>query len=172
MNKITNENYYIVYYWMTAELGLSGITRDVYAVLFAFYKNGCEFNGSASYLAKFVGVAKQTVFKSLNKLVEKELVIKQCTLVNNQKFVTYQINEQPLKKITCDGHDSSSPVSKNNSGVGNFSLPNNTINNSIYNSIYNNGAKRYKNKKEERLKSKPSYDLEAIKLRAMQNTEI
>ena len=26
MNKIANENYYIVYYWMTGELGLTGIT--------------------------------------------------------------------------------------------------------------------------------------------------
>lgn len=172
MNKIANENYYIVYYWMTGELGLSGITRDVYAVLFAFYKNGLEFNGSASYLAKFVGVAKQTVFKSLNKLVEKELVIKQSTIVNNQKFVTYQINEQPLKKISCGGNDSLSPLSKNVIGGGNNFLPNNTINKTNYNNIYNNGAKRFKNKKEERLKSKPSYDLETIKLRAMLNTEI
>ena len=60
MKKITNENYYIVYYWMTGELGLTGITREVYAVLFAFYKNGLTFNGSASYLAKFIGVSKNS----------------------------------------------------------------------------------------------------------------
>ena len=92
MNKIANENYYIVYYWMTGELGLTGITREVYAVLFAFYKNGLAFNGSVSYLAKFIGVSRQTIFKALNSLVEKELILKQSETVNNIKSVTYQIN--------------------------------------------------------------------------------
>lgn len=172
MKKITNENYYIVYYWMTGELGLTGITREVYAVLFAFYKNGLAFNGSASYLAKFIGVSKQTIFKSLNFLVEKELILKQSETVNNIKNVTYQINLSPLKKIDGGSQNILSGQSNFLSGGGQNSLPNNTINNTIDNSIYNKGAKRYKSKKEERLKSKPSYNLEEIKLRAMNNTDI
>ena len=172
MKKITNENYYIVYYWMTGELGLTGITREVYAVLFAFYKNGLAFNGSASYLAKFIGVSKQTIFKSLNSLVEKELILKQSETVNNIKSVTYQINLSPLKKIDGGSQNILSGQSNFLSGGGQNSLPNNTINNTIDNSIYNKSAKRYKSKKEERLKSKPSYNLEEIKLRAMNKTDI
>lgn len=168
MNKIANENYYIVYYWMTGELGLTGITREVYAVLFAFYKNGLAFNGSVSYLAKFIGVSRQTIFKALNSLVEKELILKQSETVNNIKNVTYQINLLPLKKIDGGSQNILSGQSNFLSGGGQNSLPNNTIDNSIY----NKGAKRYKSKKEERLKSKPSYNLEEIKLRAMNNTEI
>ena len=167
MKKITNENYYIVYYWMTGELGLTGITREVYAVLFAFYKNGLAFNGSASYLAKFIGVSKQTIFKSLNSLVKKELILKQSETINNIKNVTYQINLSPLKKIDGGSQNILSGQSNFLSGGGQ-----NTINNTIDNSIYNKGAKRYKSKKEERLKSKPSYNLEEIKLRAMNNTDI
>ena len=129
MNKIANENYYIVYYWMTGELGLTGITREVYAVLFAFYKNGLAFNGSVSYLAKFIGVSRQTIFKSLNSLVEKELILKQSETVNNIKNVTYQINLLPLKKIDGGSQNILSGQSNFLSGGGQNSLPNNTINN-------------------------------------------
>lgn len=35
---INPENYYTVYYWMSTELGLSGVEKDLYALIYYYYE--------------------------------------------------------------------------------------------------------------------------------------
>ncbi len=89
MSKISNGNYYTVYHWMTNELGLKGVTRDVYAMIYSYCKSGNEFKGSWDYLANFIGANRRTIARALSELVKKDLIIK---TIKNQHFVSYKIN--------------------------------------------------------------------------------
>lgn len=67
--EVNSGNYYTVYYWMSTELGLSGVEKDLYALIYRYYKdNGKECYYSYSQLAAITGASKNTVIRALNKL--------------------------------------------------------------------------------------------------------
>ena len=90
---IKNENYITIQGWMLNELGLKGNSLIIYATIYGFSQtNGCEFTGSANYLAEWCGCSRQTVMTTLNKLVANDLIIKKEEFRNNVKFCSYSVN--------------------------------------------------------------------------------
>ena len=86
-----------IYDWML-ELGLNGRELNAFAVVFSFWKkNGGWFQGSASYLAKWMGVKdKHTVTNALGSMVEKGILEKRERWEKGQKLCDYM----PCEKIT------------------------------------------------------------------------
>ena len=96
------ENYVTTYDWML-ELGLKGVEINAFAVIFSFWKEGKVFQGSASYLGRWMGVAsKKTVRTALSKLVKKGLVEKRERWEKGEKFCDYRPNMSGAK-ITPGG---------------------------------------------------------------------
>jgi hypothetical protein len=90
---VKNENYITIQGWMVNELGLKGNSLIIYATIYGFSQtNGCEFTGSANYLAEWCGCSRQTVMTTLNKLVANDLIIKTEKFKNNVKFCSYGVN--------------------------------------------------------------------------------
>ena len=90
---VKNENYITIQGWMINELGLKGNSLIIYATIYGFSQtNGCEFTGSANYLAEWCGCSRQTVMTTLNKLVANDLIIKREEFRNNVKFCSYSVN--------------------------------------------------------------------------------
>ena len=76
--------------WML-ELGLKCTEINALAVIWSFGKDGEWFQGSASYLGKWMGVSKkETVRKALGKLVSKGLVEKRERWEKGQHLCDYR----------------------------------------------------------------------------------
>lgn len=106
---INRENYINIQGWMVTDLGLKGNELLIYAIIYGFSQDGeSEFNGSASYLAEWTNSTKRGIFKSLKKLVEKNLILKKEVYKNKVKFVYYQ----STKFIRGDEQSSSGIVNK------------------------------------------------------------
>ena len=124
MRKVKDESYFQVSGWMINRLGLKGTTLNVYAIIYGFSQDGeSEFTGSRQYLCEFTGATKPTIDKSLNELVENNLIIKQSITINNVLFNKYKANLDKITNFT--GSKETLPPSKE-------TLPNN-INNNIDN---------------------------------------
>ena len=96
-----------IYDWML-ELGLNGRELNAFAVVFSFWKkDGSWYQGSASYLAKWMGVKdKHTVITALSSLVAKGILDKRERLEKGQHLCDYR----PCEKITLG-------MSENNTGA-------------------------------------------------------
>lgn len=93
------ENYIKVYDWML-ELGLKPYEILALAVIYSFGKDGEWFQGSASYLGKWMGVTrKHTIYDALSSLVEKGLLEKHERWEKGQKLCDYR----PVRKAHRGG---------------------------------------------------------------------
>ncbi len=90
---IKDTNYYVVFRWMTSKLGLTGNELLTYAVVYGFTQDGdTQYLGSQKYLTEAIGCSKNTAIASLEKLTEKELIIKTVETVNGVNFNRYRVN--------------------------------------------------------------------------------
>ena len=88
------DRYIMVYEWMQ-ELGLKPGEMLAYAVIYSFGKDGDWFTGSASYLAKWIGLKKKaTVYRMLTTLVSKGLLEKRERWEKGEKICDYR----PVRK--------------------------------------------------------------------------
>ncbi|WP_461257677.1 hypothetical protein, partial [Treponema sp. R80B11-R83G3] len=61
-NRRNDENYFIVYNWMTSRIKLSGNGLLVFALIYSFSNVGKkEFHGSAGYIASALNMSRRTV---------------------------------------------------------------------------------------------------------------
>lgn len=83
-------NYVKVEEWML-ELGLKPGELLAFAVIYSFGKTGEWFQGSASYLGKWMGIKKKhNVIHALSSLVDKGLLEKREKWENGQKLCDYR----------------------------------------------------------------------------------
>jgi hypothetical protein len=87
-------NFYVVFGWMRSQLKLKGFDVDVYAIIYGFSQaENQKFTGSLRYLCDTLCISKPTVIKSLQSLIEKDLIIKTTEIKNNVSFNSYEINK-------------------------------------------------------------------------------
>ena len=99
--KIASDNFFTIKAWMITELGLKGVERDVYAIIYGFSQDGeCWFTGSRQYLCDFTLSTKRTIDSALQNLVEKGLIIKSSEKINNVLFNKYKINRNVVDCAT------------------------------------------------------------------------
>ena len=73
--EINKDNFYTVYYWMSTELKLSGVEKDLYALIYGYYKNyDKECFYSYSQLAEITGTYINRVIRALEKLSSEGLI--------------------------------------------------------------------------------------------------
>lgn len=97
--EVNSDNYYTVYYWMSTELGLNGVDKDLYALIYGYYKNnGKECYYSYSQLAAITGTSKNTVIRSLGKL-SKNGFIEIHEKSNGKKY--YSIVSDKVPRNVC-----------------------------------------------------------------------
>ena len=75
---IKNNNYITIQGWMINELDLSGNDLIVYAIIYGFTQDEESiFKGSREYLAKWCNSTTRGIQKNLNRLLERNLIIKE-----------------------------------------------------------------------------------------------
>ena len=90
-------SYITIQDWML-DLGLNSTELMAYAVICSFGQDGEWFQGSASYLGRWMGTKrKATVLDALAKLVEKGLVLKRERIDRGVKRCDYRPVRQPVR---------------------------------------------------------------------------
>ena len=98
MNEILNENYYIVHGWIKNQLGLKGIKKDIYAIIYGYSQDGeSEFKGSVKYLVEWLDCSRPTVINALQELTESGLITKRVEIINGVQFNRYKVNLPIMK---------------------------------------------------------------------------
>jgi hypothetical protein len=97
------KGYILIQDWML-DLPLSLAETVIYAVIYGFSQDGeSKFTGSLAYLAKKSKVSKDTVKRSLAKLVEDGLIIKTPIHKNGVLFNEYGVSKMHLPHANCEG---------------------------------------------------------------------
>lgn len=83
-------SYYVVQSFMATELGLKGIDKEIFAIIWGFSQGNNTFNGSLSYLEELTGYSRPTVIGALKGLVGRGLLVKKEIFRNGQKLCVYK----------------------------------------------------------------------------------
>lgn len=71
----TKEDYFVVQQWMMSDLGLRGITRDLFALIYSYSKHEMGiYNGTTSYAGEFLGVAQISIKRVIAALRKNNLI--------------------------------------------------------------------------------------------------
>ena len=98
-----NDPYIIVYDWMTKKLGLKGLKRDIFAIIYGFninYKH--YFYGTHNYLASRLDTTIQGVGAILKKLEEDNFIITRVRNNNCVKRYHYCCNFDKINELIED----------------------------------------------------------------------
>lgn len=104
MKKI-DDNYLTIQGWMVSKLGLKGNELLAFALIFGFSQDGeTEFKGSLKYISTWLNCSKSTTIRTIDALVEKELIVKRQEIINDVAFNRYSINESGMNRVVskCD----------------------------------------------------------------------
>ena len=97
---INPETYYTVQGWMVSELGLKGNALAVYAIIYGFSQDGnSEYQGSARYLAEWLGCSRTTVMNTLKNLVANGYLEKRDIFQNGVCYCTYTSIRHPVQNL-------------------------------------------------------------------------
>ena len=99
-------SYYVVQSFMATELGLKGIDKEIFAIIWGFSQGNNTFNGSLSYLEELTGYSRPTVIGALKGLVSRGLLVKKEIFRNGQKLCVY-------KAVLPDGVEQGSKIGSN-----------------------------------------------------------
>jgi hypothetical protein len=124
-----NKDYIVVQGWMINELNLNGNELLSFALIYGFCKDGqSEFTGSLNYLCDWLNCSRNTAIKSLNDLMDKNLIKKKQVEHNKVIFNKYSVSEWVVQKM--DGGSSKTALGGSaisGRGGSSVSAPNNTI---------------------------------------------
>ena len=142
---IKDRDFVVIPGFTVSKLGLTGNERLLYSLIYGFTKDEeHEFKGPVSYMMEWLGCSRQTVFNTLNSLIEKKLLIKKERYENNVKFVSYKAVipsmldlDLQYKKYTTGCENSSLGVVQNLDEGGLKLRPNNIEDNINNNNIFN-----------------------------------
>lgn len=72
---------------MINELNLKGSDLLIYAIIYGFSQGDKYYNGSIKYLTEFTALSSSTVYESINRLIDKGLIVKAKLHLNDGKKV-------------------------------------------------------------------------------------
>lgn len=133
--------FYVTFGWMRNRLGLDGFELDAYAVIYGFTQDGTTYyHGGLKYLMDVLGCSKSTMLRTLNSLVEKDIIKKYTNIINNVTYANYCVNYDLLRFLNRGWCQNETTGVKNELGVVSKSSeggvkmkPNNKDNNKINN---------------------------------------
>ena len=92
-------NFINVYDFMITELGLSSSEHLLYALIYAYTKEGLTFYATKEYIANRLGVSVRSVYRKLEGLIEKELIVAHPQSTQPGCAVYYEVNREKLRGI-------------------------------------------------------------------------
>lgn len=158
-----DNNYINIQGWQITKLKLKGNELIIFAIIYGFSQDGnSKYRGSLSYIQNALQISRNTVIKSLNKLIEKNLILKEINNTGN----LYSANIELVHKVNR-GSAKSELVASAESEHNNNNTNNKNINNiAVLNHWNSKGIVSHKETKvilNDIDKAIKNYDLEEIK---------
>ena len=95
--KVKDTNYYVVQAWMVTRLGLKGLEKDLFAIIYGFsQEDESEFHGSLNYLSELTGYTKNRICDTLKHLTDINYIEKNVIEFNAIKKCSYRVNREIL----------------------------------------------------------------------------
>lgn len=91
--------FYKIQTWMTTELKLKGLEKEIFAIIYGFQTNNQECHCSLSEFAKTTGYSRMNVTRAINNLVKNGFVQKIEVFINNIKFCKYKTLKEGSNKM-------------------------------------------------------------------------
>ena len=121
-NRFKVENYIHVPGFAIVDLGLSGNELLCYSLVYGFTQDSeTEFKGSLTYIASALNVTKQNAKKIIDRLIERNLIVKHEVFFSGVKFCHYVANRHGVAE-SATGH-----YPNNNGGVAESATPKDNI---------------------------------------------
>ena len=94
---VKDNNYYVVQAWMVTKLGLKGLEKDLFAIIYGFsQEDESEFHGSLNYLSELTGYTKNRICDTLKHLTDMNYIEKHVIEFNAIKKCSYRVNQEIL----------------------------------------------------------------------------
>lgn len=88
---IKDGSYVTIQAFMVKDLGLTGAELICYAIIYGFSQDGeQEYRGTIQYLMDWNGCSRQTIFRALQSLLSKGLLLRREEVINGVRFVRYK----------------------------------------------------------------------------------
>ncbi len=121
-NRFKADNYIHVPGFAIVDLGLSGNELLCYSLVYGFTQDSeTEFKGSLNYIASALNVTKQNAKKIIDRLIERNLIVKHEVFFSGVKFCHYVANRHGVAE-SATGH-----YQNNNGGVAESATPKDNI---------------------------------------------
>ena len=98
-----SESFIAVYDWMLRDLSLNCREAMLYAVIYSFSQRCGGFTGGQTYLARRLGITRQTVNQLLRRLTGAGLILKTDIVKQGVRYCEYRINRAALDRLSSDG---------------------------------------------------------------------
>lgn len=128
--------YYYIQSWMTTELNLKGLEKEIFAIIYGFQVNNQECHCSLSEFAKTTGYSRMNITRAINNLIKRGFIEKIDVFINNIKFCKYRTLKEGSNKMLPVVTKCDEGSNKMLQGVvtscyrgSNKMLPNNILNN-------------------------------------------
>lgn len=165
---MNRDDYIVIQGWMVTDLNLKGNDLMAYALIYGFSREtDTYFTGSLQYVADWLNIDKRSVNRTMKRLVDCGLFLKEDVYIKGVKFCRYKAiiptectqNENTILTEGCTQNvtsgDKMSPGVTVTSGdklsTNNIDIYTNTYNNinnnntNKLNTIFNNKEKKHKN---------------------------
>lgn len=91
--------YYQIQSWMTTELNLKGLEKEIFAIIHSFQEHNQECHCSLSEFAKTTGYCRRNIVYSLEKLISNGFIEKEEIYINSLKLCKYKVSKKTSAKI-------------------------------------------------------------------------
>lgn len=92
-------DYTIIYDFMLTELDLTASEIPLYALIYSYTKSGTTLYATKEYLAHKFAVSERTIYRWLESLREKGVIIAGPSGTHSSSTIRYEVNRERLKKI-------------------------------------------------------------------------
>ena len=99
---VEDARFFVCWGFMRRRLGLEKTELLVYAIIYGFFRSGCDFKGGVRYLTEWTGSGATAVKSALSGLIKKGYIKKRLNLIGGVTYAEYSIDMSAIEDIEVD----------------------------------------------------------------------
>ena len=100
--KVEDAQFFVCWGFMRRRLKLEKTELLVYAIIYGFFRSGCDFKGGVRYLTEWTGSGATAVKSALSSLVRKGYIRKRLNIIGGVAYAEYSIETNAIAGIEVE----------------------------------------------------------------------
>lgn len=100
--KVEDSQFFVCWGFMRRRLKLEKTELLVYAIIYGFYRSGCDFKGGVRYLTEWTGNGATAVKSALSSLLKKGYIRKRLNVIGGVTYAEYSIETKAIADIELE----------------------------------------------------------------------